>query len=96
MSNFDKWEDIRKGFNFTQEEEIEIALEKQIIEATIKARKDENVTQKSLSEMSGVKQSAIARLENGKNIPNVLTLLKLLLPIGYTLKVVPINKENKK
>ena len=35
MSKFKTWEEIRKGFNFTPEEEAEMELEMDIIRATI-------------------------------------------------------------
>ena len=39
--------------------------------------------------MSGVKQPIIARIETGKSIPQVSTLIKLLVPLGKTLAIVP-------
>ena len=96
MKKFDNWIEVRKGFNFSEEEENEIELEKKIIEAIIEARKSQKITQEELSKKTGIKQSAIARLESGKHIPNTSTLLKLLIPIGYTLQVVPINSVKNK
>lgn len=96
MSNFQNWEDIRKDFNFSSEEEAEMQLEMEIIEATIRARKEAGMTQKELSEKSGIVQSSIAKIETFKRSPQASTLVKLLVPLGYTLKVVPLNeaKEN--
>lgn len=93
MKNFRKWEDVRKDFNFTPEEEAEMELELEIIQATINARKNANMTQRELSEKTGIIQPTIARLEKRKTSPQVSTLLKLLYPLGYTLKVVPLNKK---
>ena len=86
------WKEVRKEFNFTEEEEQEMELEKQIIQATLEARKRLNLTQNELSKISGIKQPNIAKLENGKRSPQVSTLLKLLVSMGYTLKVVPLKK----
>lgn len=36
---YDSWEDVRKKLNISKEQEAEIQLEKDIIEATIEARK---------------------------------------------------------
>ena len=47
---------------------------------------------RELSEKSGVKQPAIARIERGVNSPQTRTLLKLLFSMGYTLKVVPLEE----
>jgi len=41
--------------------------------------------------MSGVRQPAIARLESRKATPQIDTLIRLLLPLGYTLAIVPID-----
>jgi len=71
-------------------------LEKQIILATIEARKKAKLTQKELSEKSGIIQPSIAKIERQKRSSQVYTLLRLLYPLGYTLKVVPIDKKLKK
>lgn len=86
------WEEVRKKLNLTPEEEAEIQLEKDIIEATIEAREKNKLTQRELSEKSGVKQPVIARIEKYVNSPQTSTLIKLLYPMGYTLKVVPLDK----
>lgn len=93
--SLEKWEDFEKNLNITPEQEVEIQLEMDLIEATIKARNKSNLTQRQLSKKSGIKQPAIARIESRVCSPRVDTLLKMLYSIGYTLKVVPIN-ENKK
>lgn len=96
MSKFKTWEEVRREFNFTPEEEEEMRLELELIEATIQARKNANLTQRELSEKSGVVQPSIAKIERMKRSPQVTTLIKLLYPLGYTLKIVPLNKKIKK
>lgn len=88
------WEEVRKSLNITPEEE-EIKLEMEIMEATIEARKKAQLSQRELSKKTGIKQPAIARIEKGIGSPRVSTLMKLLYPIGYTLRVVPLNKKKK-
>ena len=87
------WKEIRRNLNITSEQEVEIQLEKDIIEATIEARKNSNLTQRELSIKSGVKQPVIARIEKHVNSPKTNTLIKLLYPMGYTIRVVPIDKK---
>lgn len=94
MSKFKTWEEVRREFNFTPEEE-EMRLELELIEATIEARKNANLTQRELSEKSGVVQPSIAKIERMKRSPQITTLIKLLYPLGYTLKVVPLNKRRR-
>lgn len=86
------WEEVRKSLNITPEEEAEIQLEKDIIQATIEARKKNKLTQRELSKRSGVKQPVIARIEKCVNSPQTSTLIKLLYPMGYTIRVVPIDE----
>ena len=92
----ESWDDFRKTLNITEEEELAIQFEMQLMDATIEARKKANLTQRELGEKTGIKQSAIARLEKRRASPRTSTLLTLLYPLGYTLKVVPIEEVLKK
>lgn len=56
-------------------------------------RNEHKITQKQLEELSGIKQPMIARIENGDTMPRVDTLLKLLEPMGLTLKIVLIKRK---
>ncbi len=71
-----------------------IKAEKEIIEAIVKAREGAGLTQKQLSEITGIVQPSIAKIENFKRVPTYQTLIKLLVPLGYTLKVVPLNETD--
>ena len=55
-------------------------------------RKQEKVSQKALSELSGIPQPAIARIESGSSDPQVSTLSRLLSPLGYELQIVKVRK----
>lgn len=87
-----RWSDFEKELDITPEQEEEIRLEMEIIEATINARKSLNLTQRELSKRSGVKQPVIARIEKCVNSPQTNTLIKILYSMGYTLRVVPLDK----
>ena len=89
---FTTWDEFEKSLNITPEQELEIQLQMDIIEATIEARKKNKLTQRELSKKSGVKQPVIARIEKCVNSPQTSTLIKLLYPMGYTLRVVPLDK----
>ena len=91
--SFETWEDFRKTLNITPEEEAVIQLEKELIEATIRAREEAKMSQRDLAEKAGMKQSAIARIERMKVSPSVDTLNHLLFQLGYRLKVVPLSKK---
>lgn len=77
----------------TPEERAESDLRVAIIGELIKARQEKGISQKKLEELSGVKQPVIARMEKGYTSPQLKTFLKVLEPLGLTLKVVPITKE---
>ena len=79
----------------TPEEKIESDLRVAIIGEIIKARDEQGISQKKLEELSGVKQPVIARMEHGTTIPRLSTVLKVLLPLGKTLAVVPLEDVKK-
>nr|WP_278247320.1 helix-turn-helix domain-containing protein [Acetobacterium dehalogenans] len=71
------------------ESDLRVAL----ISELIRARNDQGITQKQLEEASGVKQPVIARMEKGTTDPQLMTILKILRPLGKTLAIVPIEEE---
>jgi len=83
-----EWKNFRETLNLTPEEEDIISLEKALINAVIEAREESGLTQKQLSELCGVKQPVIARLEKAAHSPQINSMIKILKPLGYTLAVV--------
>lgn len=77
----------------TPEEIAESDLRVALIGELIKARQEKGISQKRLEELSGVKQPIIARMEKGNTSPQIDTLLKVLVPLGKTLAVVPLKKQ---
>ena len=55
-------------------------------QALIDARKENNLTQKDISELTGMSQQAVSRLER-KGGGTIETLLRYLQSIGYTLTI---------
>ena len=86
------WDEVRKEL-FTPEEIAESNLRVALIGELIKARQEKGISQKKLEELSGVKQPIIARMEKGQTSPQIDTVLKVLAPLGMTLKVVPLQSE---
>ena len=82
------WKDFRETLDISPEDEEMIALEKALISAVIEAREQSGFTQKQLSELCGVKQPVIARLESAAHSPQINSILRILKPLGYTLAVV--------
>jgi DNA-binding XRE family transcriptional regulator len=68
-----------------------IDLEVELIGKIIAAREARGMTQQELAKAAGVKQPAIARLESMKATPQLDTLIKVLLPLGYKLTIAPVH-----
>ena len=75
-----------------EKEKILMDLEYEFICDFIKLRKDLGLTQSGLADMSGVIREKIAKIENRLNSPQLNSLIKVLEPIGYTVKIVPLTK----
>lgn len=58
-----------------------------VIQAMIDARKASGLTQKELSERTGIAQGDISKLENGNANPSMRTLQRLALAMGMTVRV---------
>ena len=66
-----------------------------MIGRVIEAREKQGVSKRELSEISGIKQPAIVRMEKCQSTPRIDMLLKILIPLGYPLDIVPLqNIEN--
>ena len=58
-----------------------------LIESIILARKEKNLTQKELSERTGINQADISKLENGTKNPSINLLKRWAEGMGMTLKI---------
>ena len=70
-----------------KEEYEKLEPEFAIIQAIIDARKSSGITQKELSQRSGIAQGDISKLENGNANPSIKTLQRLAFAMGKTLKI---------
>ena len=86
------WDNLRKEFDLSEEDEKIIELEMNLIRTLVSIREEKGITQSQLAELSGVKQPTIARLEKSLHSPQLDSILKVLVPLGYTLQIVPIKK----
>ena len=62
-------------------------LSKDLLAKYIEIRRDLHISQKQLEHITKIPQSSIARLETTDIDPKVSTLSKLLVGMGYTLKI---------
>lgn len=60
----------------------------EIVSELIKRRSELGFTQRQLAEISGVKQSAIARLESFRTVPQLDTFYKLMKPLKLKMKLI--------
>lgn len=89
----DTSDELIKNSDFNQEydtHESEIA----VIRAMVDARKASGLTQKDLSEKTGIAQGDISKLENGNANPSLKTLQRLAEGMGMKLKLelIPANR----
>ena len=61
--------------------------------ASVEGRDEQALTQKQLSEMTGITQSDISRFENGTGNPSLRTLKRLAEGLGMSLKVEFVPKK---
>ena len=87
MTNYDTFfEEQMKDPAFRKEWEA-LQPEMAIVQAMIDAREKSGMTQKELSEKTGITQADISRLENGNANPSLKTLQRLAEGMGMTLKL---------
>lgn len=58
-----------------------------IIQAMIDARKNQNLTQKDLSAITGITQADISRIENGTRNPSLAMMKKIASGLGMQLRL---------
>ena len=79
--------------NFKKEYD-DLEPEYDIINTMIKARKEKGLTQKQLSELTGISQADISRIENGSRNPSLGMIKRLAAGMGMRLKLefIPVSK----
>lgn len=91
MSKMTTWKKIRQELNISEEDEQVIELEKNLIRTLVDIREEKGITQAQLAALCKVRQPMIARLENSVHSPQLDSLLRILVPLGYTLQIVPLK-----
>ena len=95
MTNFnDLWAEQMKDSAFKAEWDA-LDAEISVIEAMLKARKESGLTQKQLSERTGIAQTDISKLERGNGNPSIRTLQRLAAGMGMKVKIefVPVTAK---
>lgn len=84
------WRDVQKELYSPEEIAASDARVKLAI-ALSKARKTQGLTQKELSEKTGIKQPVISRLEHGDTATQIDFLIRLATAMNMKMQIVPIN-----
>ena len=92
---FETFDDVFSNADkvLTAADKAEIEFNINFAGALIEARERSGITQKQLAQLSGVKQPAISRMERGTISPSIDTFLKVAVPLGYKLVLVPIDSN---
>lgn len=64
------------------------------IQEFIRFRKENNLTQELFARYSNVSRTKIARIEAKMVSPSILSLLEILAPIGYTIKIEKVKNNS--
>ena len=59
----------------------------QIIKAFLNGRKEKNITQKQLADITGITQADISRMETGNSNPSLQTIQRLAAGLGMMVKL---------
>ena len=95
MSSYSEYRDKALLEDKALKEEYDaLAPEYDLIQALIDARKSQNLTQKELSERTGITQADISRIENGTRNPSLNMIKRLADGMGMVLKLDFIKAEN--
>ena len=89
-----KYETEFSEYSKEREERLK-KLEQEFVDSLIKLRKDRHLTQQTMADNGSVIRETVARIENSITSPQINTLLKIVEPLGYTIKLTKIKKEKR-
>lgn len=61
--------------------------DKELIDQMVNLRKEQNLSQKQLAEITGNRQQVISRIERKENSPSLKTFCNILNALGYKLEI---------
>lgn len=85
------WDDYKKYVKNTDsvrgKDLTDMEEQARIVNAIINQRNALGLSQRNLADICGIPQSSIARIESFQTTPNLITLLKILRPLGLKLTI---------
>lgn len=87
----ENWKDVKTNsiYSISSDEKYKLNCMSYIISTAIKRRNDLNLSQRDLADRSGLKQSAIARIEKLNSVPRIDTLIRILRCLDLEILLVP-------
>ena len=79
--------------DYIEREKVLQEIEYKFIQDLVNLRHEKKLTQQQMADSAHVIRETIARIENQMTSPQVNTLIKILEPIGYTIRIVPIDEN---
>ena len=67
-------------------------MEKELIKEVVNLRKEQNISQNKLAELTGNKQQAISRMEKNEHSPSLKLFCNMVNALGYDIKLVKQNR----
>ncbi len=95
MSSYSKYKEKALQDPEVKAEYDALQPEYDIIQAMIDARNDQHITQKELSERTGITQADISRIENGTRNPSLSMIKRIADGLGMVLKLEFVPKQAK-
>ena len=96
MKNMGDFEELFRSSFSDQSEYESVKIGAEFSAKLLNARLSRNMTQKELAERSGLKQSAIARIENNGTLPRIDTVIKIAEALNTSLDLIPIEIKDEK
>ena len=87
MTEFDEFKEELLSDPKVKKEYDALGPEYDIIQAMIDARVKQNITQKELSERTGITQADISRIERGTRNPSLAMMKRIAAGLGMQLKL---------
>lgn len=85
----ERWSDIKKEIrSISESEKMQIELVADLVDEIREVREELGLTQRDLAKKTGLKQSAIARMESGGAIPRLDTVLRVAVAMGLKFKLI--------
>jgi len=84
---------MKKVNEFIENERTLMDLEYEFVKEFVNLRKEKGLSQQQMADNAHVIRETISRIETLMTSPQVNTLIKILEPVGYTIKIVKIDDK---